>query len=82
MKITVKKRYICPASEVFEMGGNDVLLAGSIYHFEGQPDTGGGDTGGGGAGDGSEGHINLAPSFYTPVMSSKDYFLMDEDEDW
>lgn len=32
MKITVKKRYICPASEVFEMEGNDVLLAGSVLH--------------------------------------------------
>jgi hypothetical protein len=35
MKVAVKKRYICPASEVFEMGGNDVLLAGSNIDFGG-----------------------------------------------
>ena len=35
MKIAVKKRYICPASEVFEMEGNDVLLAGSNINLDG-----------------------------------------------
>ena len=35
MKIAVKKRYVCPASEVFEMKGKGVLLAESEITAQG-----------------------------------------------
>ena len=67
MKITVKKRYICPASEVFEMGGNDVLLAGSLLDTSGNA---GNNEGGGGNQTPGQGDMDdyeegsSAPGFY------------------
>ena len=50
MKIAERKRYICPASELFEMEGDGVLLAGSDV-FVGPGNAGDGPSGeGGGSG--------------------------------